>query len=203
MAWIGVSDRHMKALVVAAAFLAAIPVARADTETIVMLRHGEKPNVGLGQLDCQGLNRALKLPAILTAKFGRPAAIFAPNPSIRKDDEGTEFDYVRPLATIEPTAIRLGMPVNTQIGWSDIKGLQHQIEDKSLVAATVFIAWEHREIEDLAKSLLAAHGGDPVVVPKWHGENFDSIYVVLIDEGRARFTEDHEHLDGQPTNCPD
>lgn len=25
------------------------------------------------------------------------------------------YSYVRPLATIEPTAIRLGMPVNTQM----------------------------------------------------------------------------------------
>jgi broad specificity phosphatase PhoE len=181
----------------------AIPLAHADTETIVMLRHGEKPDAGMGQLDCQGLTRALKLPAVLTAKFGKPAAIFAPNPSVQKEDEGTTFDYVRPLATIEPTAIRLGMPVNTQIGWSDTEALQHQIEDKGLAAATVFVAWEHHEIEDLAKSLLAAHGGDPGVVPKWHGEDFDSIYVVKIEEGRATFTEEHEHLDGQPTECPE
>ncbi|MGA7384116.1 MAG: hypothetical protein WBW81_05330 [Methylocella sp.] len=28
-------------------------------ETIVLVRHGEKLGKGLGQLDCQGLNRAL------------------------------------------------------------------------------------------------------------------------------------------------
>ena len=39
-------------------------------QTIVLLRHGEKPPAGLGQLDCQGLNRALALPPVLARLFG-------------------------------------------------------------------------------------------------------------------------------------
>src|SRR4029079_15401370 len=39
--------------------------ARAD-ETIVFLRHGEKPAAGLGQLTLQGLNRALEVPLVFT-----------------------------------------------------------------------------------------------------------------------------------------
>lgn len=35
--------------------------------TIVIIRHGEKPSAGLGQLSCQGLNRALALPQVLLA----------------------------------------------------------------------------------------------------------------------------------------
>ena len=50
-------------------------------ETIVLIRHGEKPDEGLGQLNCQGLNRALALPTVIAKTFGRPGAIFAPNPS--------------------------------------------------------------------------------------------------------------------------
>ncbi len=53
------------------------------TETIVFVRHGEKPAAGLGQLDCQGLNRALALPPVIAA-FGKVDAIFAPNPSQQK-----------------------------------------------------------------------------------------------------------------------
>lgn len=41
-------------------------------ETVVLIRHGEKPVSGLGQLSCQGLNRALALPGVLMAKLGRP-----------------------------------------------------------------------------------------------------------------------------------
>ena len=34
-------------------------------ETIIFLRHGEKPEEGLGQLNCRGLNRALALPPVV------------------------------------------------------------------------------------------------------------------------------------------
>src|SRR5580698_4120771 len=71
-------------------------------ETIVCIRHGEKPPGGLGQLTCRGLNRALALPEVLLKKFGMPQFIFAPNPTQKADPGG--YYYVRPLATIEPTA---------------------------------------------------------------------------------------------------
>ena len=87
-------------------------------ETIVFLRHGEKPDKEFGQLNCQGLNRALALPRLLISKFGKPDYIFAPAPYRRSVPGGNEFNYVRPLATIEPTAIELGMPVNTDFNFS-------------------------------------------------------------------------------------
>src|SRR5277367_623741 len=83
----------------------------AVTETIVLVRHGEKPALGLGQLDCQGLNRALALPAVIGKELGEPTAIFAPDPAQSKEDHGQPYNYVRPLATIEPTAIAFGLPV--------------------------------------------------------------------------------------------
>lgn len=74
-------------------------------------RHGEKPLQGLGQLECRGLNRALALPTVIQKSFGKPDAIFAPNPSDQRQDEGEQhYDYVRQLTTIEPTAIAFGMP---------------------------------------------------------------------------------------------
>src|SRR5277367_2895492 len=85
----------------------------AMTETIVLVRHGEKPALGLGQLDCQGLNRALALPAVIAKQFGKPDAVFAPDPAQKKDDLGLPYDSVRPLATIEPTAIAFGMPIDS------------------------------------------------------------------------------------------
>ena len=86
--------------------------------TVVFIRHGEKPPAGLGQLDCQGLNRALALPAVVERMFGKPDAIFAPDPSGKNDDSGVAYDYVRPLATIEPTAITFGLPVDASIEYS-------------------------------------------------------------------------------------
>ena len=105
---------------------ASLPVAQADT-TIVILRHGEKPALGLGQLTCQGLNRSLALPSVLESRYGTPNAIYAPNPAVLKKDKGLDYAYVRPLATIEPTAIRAGLPVNVDWGMENIAPLAQRL----------------------------------------------------------------------------
>lgn len=175
-------------------------------ETIVFIRHGEKPPLGLGQLNCQGLNRALALPAVLTQKFGRPTYIFAPDPSQQKPDRGIKYDYIRPLATIEPTAIQLGLPVNTQYGSLEIDKLQRTLLSPQLANATVFVAWEHVQAELAAKHLLAAAGAKPSVVPWWDSKDFNSIYVVHIRRTNghlsADFVRDSEGLDHLSPNCP-
>ena len=61
-----------------------------STETILFVRHGEKPAGGLGQLSCQGLNRALALPGVIARKYGRLDAVFAAVPSrLKEDGKGT------------------------------------------------------------------------------------------------------------------
>jgi broad specificity phosphatase PhoE len=178
----------------------------ATTETIVFLRHGEKPAAGLGQLSCKGLNRALALPRVIAEQFGRPQALFAPDPSVRKDDGGTSYDYIRPLATIEPTAIALGLPVDTRFGFADIEQLQARLEDDATNNSTVLVAWEHKQIVKLARQLISAHGGDPKQVPRWAGDDFDSFYVVTIRRDRATssasFERKTEGLDGRSEVCP-
>src|SRR5271170_3050666 len=130
-------------------------------ETIVFVRHGEKPPQGLGQLDCRGLNRAPALPAVIQKSFGKPDAIFAPNPSDQKKDEGEHYDYVRPLTTIEPTAIAFGIPVNAQIGYDDKEGLRKALENPTYRDALVLVGWEHAIIGAVARELLSANGGNP------------------------------------------
>ena len=182
--------------------------ARSDdtVETIVLVRHGEKPDTGLGQLDCQGLNRALALPQVIAKTFGRPSAVFALDPSQQVQDHGVSYDYVRPLATVEPTAIFFGLPVNASFGVSNTDGLQTAVEQPIYRNSLVLIAWEHRLIETIAQKLLSAHGGDASVVPKWRGDDFDSIYLVTItgagNATEAAFAHKHEGLDGQPNTCP-
>jgi hypothetical protein len=65
--------------------------AEGHEETIVLIRHGEKPQGGLGQLNCQGLNRSLALPRVLIAKFGKPAFVFAPNPQQEANENGQRY----------------------------------------------------------------------------------------------------------------
>jgi hypothetical protein len=175
-------------------------------ETVALIRHGEKPDKGLGQLDCKGLNRALALPAVIAKVFGKPDAIFAPNPSEQKTDAGERYDYVRPLATIEPTAIAFGLPIHASLGVSNTDGLRAALKQPLYHNALVLVAWEHKRIEDIARGLLADYGGDQALVPKWHGDDFDSIYVVTIAnagaDAKATFVVKHEGLDGQPETCP-
>ncbi|MFC4704589.1 histidine phosphatase family protein [Paraburkholderia caffeinitolerans] len=177
-----------------------------DIETLVFVRHGEKPDEGLGQLNCKGLNRALALPAVIAAKYGKPDAIYAPDPGQQKDDRGQHYYYVRPLATVEPTAIQFGLPIQTPFGYAQTDALEKALLDPALRGRTLLVGWEHREIETLARKIVAEHGGQASDVPKWKSADFDSIYVVRIDWSgatpRARFSHDREGLDGRSDDCP-
>ena len=176
------------------------------TETIILVRHGEKPEGGMGQLSCRGLNRSLKLPAVIAKDFGKPDAIFAPDPAKEKMDDGVSYAYIRPLATVEPTAIRFGMPVDTHFGYDEIEKLQAALEQPQYDSATILVGWEHKQLYKLARNLLRDNGGDKAAVPKWRGDDFDSIYVLHIQrsEGHssARFERLIEGLNGQPASCP-
>ncbi|KND60355.1 type I hydrophobic transmembrane region [Candidatus Burkholderia verschuerenii] len=187
----------------------ANPSAFADddtTQTIVMVRHGEKPVDGLGQLTCQGLNRALALPRVIESKYGRPVAIFAPDPAKKKNDRGTKYDYVRPLATIELTAIYFGLPVDASIGFKQDDQLIDALLSSRYRNGVVVVAWEHAVVEAVAKSIVKRYGGDASSVPRWESPDYDSIYVVRIarhaGKTTATFQADREGLDGQPAACP-
>jgi len=179
-----------------------LPFSRADT-TIVIVRHGEKPVQGLGQLSCQGLNRSLALAPVLLSHYGTPTAIYAPNPAAKKIDKGLAYAYIRPLATIEPLAIRAGLPVNVDWGMADVTQLAEALLART--EGTQVVAWEHHLAEKLAKYLLAESGGNPAEVPDWGDADFDSIYVVRVaghDKGRqATFLHEKEGLNDLPSDC--
>ena len=178
---------------------------KTNVETLVCFRHGEKPPGGLGQLTCRGLNRALALPNVLLPRYGRPQFFFAPNPA-QKVDSKEGYYYVRPLATIEPTAIRCGLPVNTQFGFREIKGLEKELKKPAYQNATVFVAWEHGLLDDFAKAMVKHHGGDPAQVPYWPDADYDTIFVfkIIRDAGQESFsfTIEHEGLNNLSDTCP-
>jgi hypothetical protein len=178
--------------------------ARAD-QTIVFLRHGEKPSGGYGQITCQGLNRALALPDVLLAKYGKPNYIYAPNPTVKIPDPAGSFYYIRPLATIEPTAVRLGMNVWTKYGYNDIASLKAALITPNKANTTTFVAWEHLQLQKVVQNIMSAHGGG-ALVPAWTSGDYDSLYVVRVDyigsTISAHFQRDLQGLNGQPTTCP-
>jgi hypothetical protein len=176
-------------------------------ETIVAIRHAEKPPEGLGQLSCKGFNRALALPGVLTHRFGKPDAIYAPNPSPRIIDGLHLYFYVRPLTTIEPTAISLGMPVNTRVGYNKITTLKTELTAHSNRSKLIFVAWEHRELNDFAKLMLRSYGQKESAVPGWPDDDYDRIYIFKItqDHGKSTlmFQVDQEGLNSSlKETCP-
>ena len=190
----------------ALALTAGIASAQAG-QTIVFLRHGEKPPLGLGQLDCQGLNRALSLPQVLQAKFGTPTAVYAPDPGMDAKDKGVEYNYVRPLATIEPTAIRLGLPVNTAFGLTQIRQLEHDLLKPAYSSATIYVAWEHNLAQQAVQQLIAAAGGHAPQVPHWADDDYDALYVLRLEWQNGKpvsvsFEKEAEGLNHQSVECP-
>ena len=185
-------------------FVGAAMPAHAE-QTIVFLRHGEKPASGLGQLTCQGLNRALALPDVLLAKYGTPDYLYAPNPAVKIADPGGSFFYVRPLATIEPTAVRTGVSINTGYGYTDIASLQQLLIKSSKGNTTIFVAWEHAYLVKIVQNIMNQYGGG-VTVPAWTTGDYDSLYVLTVNYTSsgitAQFHRDTEGLNGQPTACP-
>lgn len=179
-----------------------LPAQSPGTETIVMVRHGEKPHEkARGQLDCHGLNRALALPSVL-ARYGKPAAIFAADPSKPVDDDAdpdvTRHSYVRPLATIEPYAIEQDMPVNAEIAAGDIKGLQKELLKPEFSNALIVVAWEHIRARRFAEEMLKTFGQKDIV-PRWLNSDYETIYIFRIttDANKKRtlaFSVEHEDL---------
>jgi hypothetical protein len=130
-----------------------------------------------------GLNRSLALPKVLIGRFGRADAIFSPSPAGQMREGAVtrkSYSYVRPLATIEPTAIQLGLPVDTQLSFSDIGGLQQAVTAPAYANSTIFIAWEHKYAYDFAREMLRAYGLDRSQVPAWPSDDYETLYVFHI-----------------------
>lgn len=54
--------------------------------------------------------------------------------------------------------------------------------------------------------MLQRLGGQTAEVPQWKGRDFDSIYLLTVSRSAgqttARFSLEHEALDGQSSVCP-
>ncbi|BEV71076.1 MULTISPECIES: histidine phosphatase family protein [unclassified Paludibacterium] len=182
--------------------LSTVTLAESQTETLVFIRHAEKQPDDLGQLTCQGLNRALALPTRLKSLFGKPDYLFAPDPAVLNHG----FSYVRPLATLEPTAIQLAMPVNTHFGYDDIDGLLKELDQPRYAGSMVWIAWEHNMIEKLLHTVAKRYKADDLGISKWSGKDFDRIAVLTLTRDgkqvKVAYRQLQQELNGQSTRCP-
>ncbi|MEE4173826.1 MAG: hypothetical protein V2I57_06195 [Xanthomonadales bacterium] len=191
-------------------FLAAMVTSAgsiASEQLIVVVRHAEKPPAGLGQLTCQGLQRALRLPAWLASNFPAPHAIYAPDPSVRATEihgDGERYDYVRPLVTIAPTAIALGLPINTQLPFNDSGLLADTLLAPEYRDKVVYVAWEHLQIMNFAQVVIRRLGSS-AEVPEWTNADYDTVFAFHIDwtgTPSLRFEVRKQELGVLPGDCP-
>ena len=167
-------------------------------KTYVFFRHGEKPDNNSGQLTCKGLNRALNLPPVLLSRYGEPDKLYTSAPY--QDKTGSSL---RPLLTMTPVAIRVSKPIILRYHADQTRKLTNALlkEDK---AEVTYIAWEHKNLVIAARRLVAKAGGDSTKVPFWIPTDFDTIYVVRLDDENhfKSFTLESEGLNGVSAQCP-
>ena len=189
-------------LVLSVVMLLAPGMVWADSE-ILIIRHGEKPELGLGQLNCKGFNRSLALPEVLIGRFGKPDTLVAPNPGVQKADKGVPFAYIRPLATLEPLAITLEKPVEADLAFNDVAGLERRFDQAFTVGKNekILVAWEHKVAEQVVRNFLQHHDIS-VKVPHWDDDDFDSIFI-LSQKGNEpiRFHIEQQGLNKVSEHC--
>ena len=155
-------------------------VAQGKNLKLVFIRHAEKPADG-DNLSCTGLNRALKLPEVLKAKFGLPDHIYVPALNL-----GKSTSRGRMFQTVSPFAIKYNLPVNSVFEEEDAKGIAAELESKKGVS---LIVWEHSQLKPILKAL-----GLKVKDLQWPDNDFDTIWIVTFKKGKPLLTVDKEGI---------
>jgi hypothetical protein len=147
---------------------------------IIIIRHGEKPANG-DNLNCQGLNRSQLLPAVIVSKFGVPA--FSYVPSLIAD---SATKHARMFQTITPLAAKYNLTINSKFNGKDATGLATDIIKKQ---GEVLVVWDHKMIV----SIINAFGVTDTNL-KWSDDDFDSIWIISFQNGKAVLSKDKEGL---------
>jgi broad specificity phosphatase PhoE len=163
------------------------PPAAATTATVMIIRHGEKPDDDLtgaaakgvdangvedeSSLTAVGWDRAHRLVDLfdpagdLRPGLARPATIYAAG----ANDEG---EGKRTRETVTPLAEKLGIPVNTTYGKSDEEKLVEHVVSQP---GPTLISWQHGEIPSIAE---AFPGVTPTPPSEWPDDRFDVVWVL-------------------------
>lgn len=148
---------------------------------VVIIRHGEKPKDG-DNLSCQGQNRALQLATVLHAKLNIPDEIYVPS---LKSDNATK--HSRMFQTISPFAIKYNLPINSQYDANENENekIAKRVFKKN---GLVLLVWEHSAIQALAGALGVNDA------PQWAGADFDGIWIINYQDGKATLSMDKEGI---------
>ena len=166
-------------------------------ETLICIRHGEKSATGLGQLSCQGLNRALALPRVLLSKYGTPQFVFAPDPTQTITEyAGAYIMFVhwrrlspRPFIVASPSTRSSASHKSPSLRGASEGCLPKRHHLYRLGACSSRNFWQ---------DMVELYGGDPTQVPVWPENDYDTMFVIQITRNQGQksvaFTMDHEGL---------
>ena len=167
-------------------FITTTALAQSPDLKIIFIRHAEKPVKG-DNLTCQGVNRSLKLPAVIKAKFGVPAYLFVPAMGL-----GEATKHSRMFQTIVPLAAKYNLTINSSRQEKDSLGMAADLKSRT---GTTLVVWEHNNIVPIVRAL-----GVKEADLKWPDDDYDSIWVVTFKNGIATIAFDKENIH-PPADC--
>lgn len=180
---------------------------------VFIIRHGEKvgdpqkDDDGGNDLSIQGSARATALPSLfvpsqsqLACEFDFDPPSFAcsyekvplagkrprfPTPNFIFATQQSK-NSKRPIETVAPLAIALGLPLNDGFKDKDkdIAKMTHAILNHySFTGKVVVICWHHGKIPDIAEALGVSRA------PKWNGKIFDRVWQITFPKGKAKLDD--------------
>lgn len=161
-------------------FASSSSCAQSKNLKLVFIRHAEKPDDG-DNLSCAGLNRALKLPTVLKAKFGLPDRVYVPALHL-----GKSTPRARMFQTISPFAIKYNLTINSTFEEEDTKDIAEELASRK---GTLLVVWEHNQIRAILKAL-----GVKVKDLQWPDNDYDTIWVVTFKNDKPVLTVDKEGI---------
>jgi len=150
-------------------------------KTILLIRHAEKPAVGM-DLSPAGFERAKVIPKLFGGagaagphNLPRPDFLFATHVSKNSN---------RPVETITPLSAVLGLPISHDIGDKDYATLAKELLNGKYAGKVVLVAWHHGSLPGFAKALGAVPPYDP-----WPDAQFDRVWRIDYAGGKAALSD--------------
>jgi len=158
--------------------------------TILIIRHGEKPDSG-ADLSPAGSARAAAYARYFNPFSAGPGDPFVPDLLIASTDT-TKSD--RPELTLKPLSAAIGLAIDTHFASHDVKDLAETLRSTAH-AKHILIAWHHGHISKLIRAL----GAEPAnVLPdgEWPEAVYDWVVELRFDSDGALKDERkiEEHL---------
>jgi hypothetical protein len=127
------------------------------------------------------------LPSLLHQKFGIPDYVYVPSLTL-----GEKTKHARMFETVVPLAAEYNMDINSKFEETDSSGIVRDMLQKK---GTILVVWEHGAINKLIHAIGLGYN------TKWNADDYDTIIVITITNGKPVLTIDKEGLNPKD-DCP-